>query len=128
MNNITIAGTVGKDPELKRVGDNDVLSFTVADSQGREKPTIWWSCQLWGKRATTMQQYLFKGSKVTVTGQVTEREYTAKDGTRRKVMDVRVNDLALQGERGQQSAPAPKQDPKPHGATGFDDMDDEIPF
>jgi single-strand DNA-binding protein len=127
MNVITIAGTLGKDPELKQVGQDNVLTFSVADSQGREKPTIWWNCQLWGKRATSMQQYLSKGSKVTVTGQVTEREYTTKEGEKRKVMDVRVNDLALQGDRGQQAAPAPAK-PAKGGATGFDDFVDSIPF
>jgi single-strand DNA-binding protein len=131
MNNLTIAGVLGKDPELKQVGQDQVLSFTVADSQGKEKPTLWWNCQLWGKRATTLQQYMAKGQKVTVSGNVQMREYTDKDGNKKTAMDVRVNDVALQGgEQQRQAAPAPKQTParQPAAPSGFDVMDDSIPF
>jgi single-strand DNA-binding protein len=133
MNNLTIAGVLGKDPELKQVGQDQVLSFTVADSQGKEKPTLWWNCQMWGKRATTLQQYMAKGQKVTVTGNVQMREYTDKDGNKKTAMDVRVNDVALQGG-GEQQAPArqaaPARQPQRQAPapSGFDDMDDDIPF
>jgi single-strand DNA-binding protein len=134
MNNLTIAGVLGKDPELKQVGQDQVLSFTVADSQGREKPTLWWNCQLWGKRATTLQQYMAKGQKVTVSGNIQMREYTDKDGNKKTAMDVRVNDVALQGGGEQQapkSAPArqPQRPSSPQQAGGFEDFpDSDIPF
>lgn len=132
MNNLTIAGVLGKDPELKQVGQDQVLSFTVADSQGREKPTLWWNCQLWGKRATTLQQYMAKGQKVTVSGNIQMREYTDKDGNKKTAMDVRVNDVALQGG-GEQQAPksAPAKQPARQAAapSGFDDFpDSDVPF
>jgi single-strand DNA-binding protein len=132
MNSLTIAGVFGKDPELKQVGQDQVLSFTVADSQGKEKPTLWWNCQMWGKRATTLQQYMAKGQKVTVSGSIQMREYTDKDGNKKTAMDVRVNDVALQGG-GEQQAPkaAPaKQAParQAPASSGFEDMDDSIPF
>ena len=130
MNSITVAGQLGKDSELKQIGQDQVLSFSVADSQGREKPTIWWSCQLWGKRATSLQQYLTKGQSVTVTGSVSQRTYTDKNGVEKISQDVRVNDVALQGgkrdETPRQAAPQRQQAPKQHG--GFDDMPDDIPF
>ena len=69
---------------------------------------------------------------MTVIGSVTEREWTDKDGQKRKSMDVRVNDIALQGGKPSgESASAPRQAPKqaPMAASGFDDMDDDlIPF
>lgn len=47
MNNITITGTLGRDMEQRVMPNGDpVGNFSVADSQGREKPTIWWNCQL----------------------------------------------------------------------------------
>jgi single-strand DNA-binding protein len=133
MNNLTIAGVLGKDPELKQVGQDQVLSFTVADSQGKEKPTLWWNCQMWGKRATTLQQYMAKGQKVTVSGSIQMREYTDKDGNKKTAMDVRVNDVALQGGGGQQApkaAPAQRQAPARQAPApqSFEDMDDDIPF
>jgi single-strand DNA-binding protein len=124
MNNITVAGQLGKDAELKQVGQEQVLSFSVADSQGRDKPSIWWNCQLWGRRATSLQQYLVKGASVTITGQVTQREYTDKTGQKKIAQDVRVNDVCLQGSKREpaqeqkQTKPAPKE---------FDD-DSPIPF
>ena len=126
MNVITVAGQLGRDAELKQVGENVVLNFSVADSQGREKPTIWWNCGLWGKRGESLKQYLLKGQNVTVSGSLTEREYTDKDGVKRKAQEIRVNEVALQGGKpsGEQ---APRPTPKSAGS-GFDDMPDDMPF
>ncbi len=130
MNNLTIAGQLGKDAELRILGNGDaVASFSVADSQGKDKPTIWWSCSLFGKRAESLSQYLLKGSAVTVSGSVTEREWTDKDGQKRKSMDVRVQDIALQGGK-RDAAPqqAPKRQAQKPAPSGFDDPSDDIPF
>ena len=132
MNSITIAGQLGKDAEQRFLPNGDaVVSFSVADSQGRDKPTIWWNCAIFGKRADALREYLVKGQAVTVVGNVTQREYTDKDGNKRTSMDVRVNDLALQG--GKREAPAKpaatRTAPKPVAASsGFEDMSDDIPF
>lgn len=139
MNNITVAGQLGRDAELRSLPDGtQVLQFSVADSQGRDKPTIWWNCQLFGKRAASLQQYLTKGQSVAVSGNVTEREWKTKEGEPRKSMEIRVNDVALQGGQRQQSeatpaaraAPRPPPAPKASagGGSGFDDMDSDIPF
>ncbi len=129
MNNLTIAGQLGRDSEIKEIGSDQVLSFSVADSQGREKPTIWWNCKLWGKRASSLQQYLVKGQAVTVSGNVTLREWTAQDGTPKQSLELRVADVALQGGKREQreEAPPPRRTPQRQGS-GFDDMDDSIPF
>ena len=126
MNNITVAGQLGKDSELKQIGQEQVLSFSVADSQGRDKPSIWWNCRLWGRRATSLQQYLVKGASVTITGQVAQREYTDKNGQKKIAQDVRVNDVALRGGKRQEEASQPKAKQAP--AEKFDDMDEMIPF
>ena len=133
MNNITITGSLGRDIELRSMPNGDrVGSFSVADSQGRDKPTIWWSCQLFGKRADSLAQYLTKGQQVTVAGSIAEREWTDREGNKRKQMDIRVSDLALQGGKREQSAepaPAPRAAPAtaPSFAGGFDDGGD-VPF
>lgn len=133
MNSITVAGQLGRDAETRYMPNGDpVLSFSVADSQGKEKPTIWWRAELFGKRAESLAPYLTKGQAVTITGTVTEREYTDKGGTPRKSQEIRVADLALQGGRKEGAAPAPAPAPKPAkpaaSGSGFDDMDDDIPF
>ena len=120
MNSITVAGSLGRDAELKYLANGDaVLNFSVADSLGKDKPTIWWNCQLFGKRADALAQYLVKGQAVTVSGAVSEREWTDKDGQARKTMNVRVNDVALQGGRREE----PKAKPRHN-----DDDDSDVPF
>lgn len=120
MNSITVAGQLGRDAELKYLNNGDaVTNFSVADSAGRDKPTIWWSCQLFGKRAEALSQYLKKGQAVTVSGSVTEREWTDKDGNTKKSMNVRVNEVALMGRR---------EEAKPKRSNDFDDEDSSIPF
>ena len=132
MNSITIAGHLGKDAEIRHLANGDpVASFSVSDSQGRDKPVIWWRCSLFGKRAESLAPYLTKGQSVTVTGNMTEREYTDKDGQQRKSQDIRVNDVALQG--GKRDA-EPREEarneskPAPNPARNFADMEDDIPF
>lgn len=138
MNSLTITGNLTRDAELRSLNDGTaVLSFAVADNQGKDKTAIFWNCSLFGKRADSLQQYLTKGQQVTVIGTVSERGWTDKDGNKRKSMDVRVNDIALQGgkrEEGerQPSRAAPSRQPPRAPArsqgSGFDDMDDDIPF
>ena len=136
MNKITIAGRVGQQPEMRALPDGTpVLSFSIADDQGRVKPTIWWNCQLFGKRVSALAPYLLKGQQVTVAGTVTEREWTDKEGGKRKQMEIRVSDLALQGGKREQAAdpapraaPAPRPAPAPSGGHGFEDMGDDVPF
>lgn len=133
MNIVTIAGNLGKDAELRHLPNGDPLvSFSVADSMGKDKGTIWWNCTLFGKRAESLHQYLVKGQQVTVIGTVAERSFTDKDGNQRKSMDVRVQDLALQG--GRRDDPAPRQAPNPapkpapkNTGSGFEDLED-LPF
>lgn len=129
MNSISISGSLGKDSELKTMAASGdyICNFSIADSMGRDKGTIWWNCTLFGKRAESLSQYLVKGQAVTVIGNVTEREWTDKEGNKRKSMDVRVNDIALQGGRKdaepqQERRQAPKPDP-------VDNIDEEdLPF
>lgn len=132
MNSLTVVGNVGKDAEVRFLPNGDpVCNFTLADSQGRDKPAIWWSAGLYGKRAETLAQYITKGIQVTVVGHISEREWTDKDGNKRKSMEIRVNDIALprRENNGQdQQAPAPRQAAAPKQSSGFDDMDDDLPF
>ena len=141
MNNITVAGSLGRDAETRYLPNGDaVTSFSVADSQGRDKPTIWWNCSLFGKRGVLLSEYLKKGQAVAVSGSVSEREWQDKEGAARKSMDIRVADVALQG--GKRESEPESRKPSHDGAksrqlapqrgttgSGFDDMqDDSIPF
>ena len=124
MNNICIAGTIGN-AEVRYLNNGDpVLQFSVADSQGKDKPTLWWNCTLWGKRAESLGNFVQKGGKVTVTGTVVEEHYTDKSGQEKKAMKVKVNDIALQGGKAEAEEKPARQD-KPVMAP--DDSED-LPF
>ena len=129
MNSITVAGQLGKDAEVKYLNSGDpVCSFSVADSQGRDKSTIWWNCSLFGKRAEALAPYLTKGQSVTVVGSVSEREYTDKSGNHRKSMDVRVSEIALQGGRKESQDDRRNHENEQKSHTGAGVSDEEIPF
>lgn len=140
MNVICVAGQLGKDAELKFLNNGDpVLSFSVADNQGREKPTIWWNCALFGKRAESLAQYLTRGQSVSVSGVVTQREYNDRDGQKKVATEIRVGDVALQGGQRQERAEQPSKEPsqreqafaRQHAASNqraIPDFNDDVPF
>ena len=122
MLNATIAGNIGKDAETRTAGQGTVTGFNVAvEQRGKDgKKTTWIGCSMWGKRGETLAQYLTKGSKVCVAGELTTREHDGKT-----YLDLNVSDVTLMGggqdrqqqDNSQQSAPQNRRD-----------LDDEIPF
>lgn len=94
MKNITIAGRLTRDAENRTAGSDNVTGFSVAvdDRQGKEKSTLFFDCNLWGKRGESLSQYLTKGSSVTVSGDLSTREHNGKT-----YLTVRVADVTLQG-------------------------------
>ena len=134
MNVITVAGNVGKAPEMRQLQSGDsVLSFSVADNwqEKSEKKTVWFNCSIWGERAIKLQPHIRQGEKITVCGQLRPREYTDKQGQMRISFDMRVTDVALQGSK---DAPAEKPAEKDKaeswkaGAAPSDFSDEDIPF
>ena len=123
MKNLTIAGNIGKDAEVRKTQDGTaVTGFSVAveDRGGREKQTLWFDCSIWGQRGEKLAQYLTKGSKVTVSGDFGTREHNGKT-----YLTLRVNDVALQGAP-QRSDEGMYSD---RGPAPADDLDgDSIPF
>lgn len=127
MKAITIAGGIGKDAETRQTQNGDsVTSFSVAvdDRQGQEKRAIWFDCAIWGKRGTTLAQYLTKGSKVAVSGELSTREHNGKT-----YLTVRAEQVTLLGG-GQRDDSPRHQDPArqaPSSGRPMDDID-SIPF
>lgn len=110
-NNLSFLGRIGNDPELKEVGDTDLLELNVANKVGyKDKAsTNWFRCTIWGARAKSLQPYLEKGKQIFVTGQLTLREYTNKDGEKRISPEVRVDQIEFvsDGKKKEDSDEAP---------------------
>lgn len=118
MNNLTIAGNVGRDAELRTTQQGkDVCGFTVAVSNGKDRDPTWFDCSLWGDRAKKLAPYIRKGDKITVAGEVSAREHNGK-----AYLQVFVRDLTFQSPKSSDTQP------NPQGGYGGGDMDDEIPF
>lgn len=127
MNLGIFGGRLGKDAELnRRTTGEPVLNFSLAVDIGtRQEPkTMWIECALWGKRGEALQQYLIKGTKVTVTGRVSLDEYTARDGAKRTAMRVTVNEIDLHGGRDGQT----QQTQRTAAPAGAEPEDGDIPF
>lgn len=92
MINVTVAGRLGKNAEVRQAGNSKVCSFSVAGDTGfgDRKQSHWFECSLWGKRGEAMQQYLQKGQEVVIIGEFSEREYNGKQYKELNVLDVKL--------------------------------------
>ncbi len=79
-NSISVIGNIGKDAETREAGNSTVTNFSLANSVGfgDRKQTIWFDCAIWGKQGDRLQQHLTKGTKVFVSGEMSQREYNGK--------------------------------------------------
>lgn len=102
LNEIQVLGNLTNDPVLKQLDNgNSVLSFGVATTDSwldknnvRQSKTQFHNCVVFGKPAETASKFLKeKGQVVLVKGAMEYREYVAKDGTTKKVAEIKVLDL-----------------------------------
>jgi single-strand DNA-binding protein len=98
MNNITIHGTVGQDPELRfSASNNAVLTFSVADNHGKDdkKKTTWHNVIVFGKVAENVANSITKGTSVLITGRYEQEEFTKKDGTKGKTTKLIADEVGV---------------------------------
>lgn len=118
MNTIVIAGRLTRDAEAKQVGDQQVVSFSVAEDVfvNRQKQAQFFDVSMWGERGAKIKDFLTKGRQVTVSGSLTTREHNSKT-----YLQIRCSDVALQGggDGAAKLSAAPKRE-----AADFDNGDD----
>jgi single-strand DNA-binding protein len=98
MNNITIHGTVGQEPELRfSASNNAVLTFSVADNYGKDdkKKTTWHNVIVFGKVAENVANSIAKGTTVLITGRYEQEEFTKKDGTTGKTTKLIADEVGV---------------------------------
>lgn len=102
VNKVIIVGNLGKDPEVKAVGQNTVANFSLATSESytkdgqKQEKTEWHKIVAWGKLAELAGQYLKKGRQVYVEGKLQTREYE-KDGQKRYSTEIVANNITFLG-------------------------------
>jgi single-strand DNA-binding protein len=143
MNNVSIIGRLTKDVELRYIPSTNtpVCSFDIAvdDGWGEKKKTFFFKCQAWQKTAENIVKFFSKGDLIGLSGRLSTRDWTDKDGKKHTVTEIVVNDFTFcNGKKsdfsnesriqnyntGSERAPAPHSD---YPASPIDE-DDELPF
>ena len=141
VNKVILVGRLGKDPELRYTpSGRPVASFTLATNRiwknqegQRNEETTWHNIVAWGPQAETIKEYLSKGRQVYIEGRISNRSYDDKDGNRRYVSEVIVENMQFLGDRGavgagsSPAAEAPASDTPPVPPAG-ETSDDDLPF
>ena len=117
--NITIIGNVGKAPEKRNAGSQELASFSVATTRKvkQDKVTTWFNCSVWGKQSDIIMQYVSKGDKIAVFGELSTREHEGKT-----YLEVNVRDFHLIGGGGE------KSEAQPAKTSGVPIEEDFVPF
>lgn len=149
INRVVISGNLTRDPEWRGSGQS-ALALGVAVNDERKNPeTGEWveypnyiDCVVFGNRASAIERFLERGTKVTVEGRLRQSRWEAKDGTKRSRVEVVVDEIEFSNRKGdapqkpQQIQPQPTYvQPQPVAPTyqagvapKADVYDDEIPF
>jgi single-strand DNA-binding protein len=156
VNKVILIGNLGRDPEVRYAPSGAAIcNVTLATSRQwkdkqsgeRQEETEWHRVVFYDRLAEIAGEYLKKGRPVYVEGRLKTRKWTDKDGVEKYTTEIVADQMQLLGSRegmgagpDEGGAPARREAPaRPAGsavapkpaaksATGFDDMDDDIPF
>ena len=138
VNKAILIGRLGKDPDLRYTpGGKAVASFSLATSERwtgadgqRNESTTWHNIVAWGKQAEVIKEYLSKGREVYIEGRISNRSYDDKEGNKRYISEVVVQNFQFIGSRGD-AEPNQRDDSPPPPPPQADDLgegDDDLPF
>jgi len=105
-NKVQLIGNLGNDPEIISLESGKKLAkFSLAtnesykNAQGEKvNQTDWHNLVAWGKTADIIEKYVTKGKEVAIEGKLTTRSWEDKDGMKRYVTEVVVNELLMLGK------------------------------
>jgi single-strand DNA-binding protein len=153
VNKVILIGNLGRDPEVRYTPSGAaVCNVTLATSRQwkdktsgeKQEETEWHRVVFYDRLAEIAGEYLRKGRPVYVEGRLKTRKWQDKDGVEKYTTEVIAGQMQLLGSREGMGgadadtggAPRERAAPRPAGqkpagqksSTGFDDMDDDIPF
>lgn len=104
-NKVQLIGNLGKAPEIKSTeAGKKWARFSVAtdetytNNKGEKvKETQWHNVVAWGKIAEVIEQYLDKGSEVAIEGKLIHRDYLDKDGNKKYISEIQLNEMLMLG-------------------------------
>jgi len=158
VNKVILVGNCGRDPEIRYLPSGQaVANVSVATSSRRKdkntgetiEDTQWHRVTFYDRLAEIAGEYVKKGQPIYVEGRLKYGKFTNKDGHEQNTVDIIATEMQLLGKREgmggpsddeggapRRAAPAPRQAPSApaprqapaRASSGFDDMDDDIPF
>lgn len=145
-NKVILLGNCGRDPEIRYLPSGQaVANISIATTSRRKnkdtgetiEDTQWHRVVFYDRLAEICGEYVKKGKPVYVEGRLKYGKYTDQAGVEKTTCDIVATELQLLGDRSDSAAPAPSKKPSHDAAkarqlapagSGFDDMDDDIPF
>ena len=105
-NKVQLIGNLGNNPEVKSLdGGKKVARFNVATSESYRNTkgekiteTQWHTLVAWGKVAEIAEKFLQKGSEVAIEGKLINRSYNDKEGNKKYITEVQVNEILMFGK------------------------------
>lgn len=127
MNNVTLIGHLGTNPEAKKLDSGTTLcTFSIATNKRwtkdgeKQERTDWHRIVAFGPLAEVCMEYIQKGSHVAIRGELRTHSWKDDDGNNRRSVEIVAKEVDFLGKR--EDAPAAQTDDVPT----FDD--EEIPF
>lgn len=106
-NKVQLIGNLGGKPEVKNTeSGKKLVRFSMATNEvyrnaNGEKvtETQWHNLVAWGKLADIAEKYLDKGKEVAIEGKLINRSYTDKEGNKKYITEIQVNELLMLGAK-----------------------------
>lgn len=106
-NKVQLIGRLGAKPEVRTTENGKKLvRFSLATSESyrnangdKVTDTQWHQVVAWGKIAEIAEKYTDKGSEIMVEGKLLHRSYQDKDGIKKYITEVQINELLLLGDK-----------------------------
>ena len=106
FNKVIVAANLVSDPELKTVGDSNVVRFRVAinrkfttKSGEKKEESTYIDCEMWGARSSVIAEYLTKGDPILLEGHLKQENWESKDGEKRSKIIVSVEDFEFMSNK-----------------------------
>ena len=101
LNRVAVLGRLTKDPELRKTNsDVSFATFSLAvDNTAKEvdgtRGTLFLDCRIFGAQAESLAKYTRKGSKVVVDGSLNQRNFSRRDGTKGKAIELYADSVTF---------------------------------
>jgi len=104
-NKVQLIGNLGMNPEIKTLdGGKKLAKMSIATNETYKNAkgekvteTQWHNLIAWGKTVNVIEKYLVKGSEVAIEGKLINRNYTDKEGVKRYITEIQINELLMIG-------------------------------